>query len=127
MSNLTFDGRISAGSIINFILMLCAVTTIFFQQNYVHEQAVREAQLQKDSLSALGQRVGDLSDRIQALSLSDTQRFTSLDDTLKQLSLRVDSLQSNIQSLSDRLVIQEAKVAALQDEIKTIVSSKQRQ
>lgn len=129
------EPSISWGSIINVLSVVIALLLLLAQLHEGQEKRDAtsrteisfEAKTQEDlknAIAALAERVGDLSERVQALSLGNTQRFTSLDDAMSQVSKRVDSLQAGVQAIGDRVVIQEAKTAALADELKTIVTTR---
>lgn len=134
----TVDPRITLGSLLSILSVIVATSMLFWQINQGQmERAVQqresvssEVKKQEDmvnALSALGSRMNDLADRLQALSLGNTQRFTSLDDALTQLSKRVDGLSINVQAMNDRLVIQEAKGVAIQDELKILSATLEKQ
>jgi hypothetical protein len=126
------DYRITLGSLLQVLSVIIAASVMMFQLNntsnarmeQVKLDAVQEAKNKEDlanAIQALGVRVGDVVERLQALSEGATQRFSSLDAAIDMVGKRVDSLQTSTQGINDRLVIQEAKVMSLQDEIKTIV------
>lgn len=118
--------EVSIGNLINLGAVLIAFFTLWVSHQKDVETEIQHREDESQALKALGERVGDLSERLQAISLGNTQRFTSLDDGISGLSKRFDSLTSVVQAIGDRLTIQEAKTQALQEELRTIVNQNQK-
>ena len=122
------DHRISLGSILNFISVAVAVAMLWFQQEGLSSksadrqiEAANKQQTVSSELSSLADKVGELSDTVKTVSAWSTH----LDDTLSQISKRVDSIGVSMQNINDRLVVQEAKAAAMDEEMKAIIALKE--